>query len=315
MSIAYYMDRSRPHLEKRMRGELDYLMDVEKLLQNIDRKPGLTGAGVIYFNGLDGLVVREFDPLCQSKPINVIIRAAPKGAATAADLTSPKMETENAPLYSAVVEHSSTILSCGAAVLSWTVMLGGFATSIPTLGASVPLTVLSYAAAVTSTIQCANGLGRSSALMLGAEDELSWVDSKEWYQKTVTALDLVSIVGAGGVSLTTLKTYKLLKASGNQSLVKALSEMPRAERKRLTETIIRVTHPGISNNAVKAYIRAGVYPKRFGQVEISRYLQRQLLDAVGATMSFSGSAISGVIRSPQRAVDLIFGISTPVEVL
>ena len=315
MSIAYLNDRSRPLLEKQIRAELDYLMNVDKFLENIDKQPGLYGAGVIYFNGLDGAVIREFQPLCQSRPINIIIRSAPRGATSPASPVTPKMEEENAALYRSVTEHTSTFLSCGAAILSWLVVAGSGVASVPTLGASTPLTVLSYAAGVATGFQCINGLGRSGLLVFDREDWLAWFDSQEWYQQTSTALDLVSLAGVGASSMISVKTYKALKASGNQSLVKALREMPRAERKRLTEEIIRASHPGISNAAVKAYMRAGVYPKRYGQAEISRFLRTQLLEAVAATMSFSGSALSGVIRNPSRIQDLVFGISTPLETI
>lgn len=315
MSIAYLNDRSRPFLEKQIRAELDYLMNVDKFLENIDKQPGLSGAGVLYFNGLDGAVIREFQPLCQSRPINIIIRSAPRGATTSASPVTAKMEEENAALYSSVTEHTSTALSCGAAILSWLVVFGSGAASVPTLGTSTALTVLSYAAATATTAQCLNGAYRSTMLISDQEERLEWLDSQEWYQKTSTALDLVSLAGVGASALATVKTYKALKASGNQSLTTALREMPRAERKRLTEEIIRAMHPGISNAAVKAYLRSGVYPKRFGQAEISRFLRNQLLDAVAATISFSGSALSGVIRNPSRIHDLVFGISTPLETI
>jgi hypothetical protein len=315
MSIAYLNDRSRPLLEKQIRAELDYLMDVDKFLENIDRQPGLYGAGILYFNGMDGAVIREFQPLCQSRPINIIIRSAPRGATSATSPVTPKMEEENEALYSSVVEHTSTVLSCSAAILSWLVVFGSGAASVPTLGASAPLTVLSYAAASASTAQCFIGGYRSSRLIAGREDRLEWLDSQEWYQKTSAALDLVSLAGAGASYMATIKTYKALKAAGNQSLTKALSEMPRAERKRLTEEIIRASHPGISNVAVKAYLRAGVYPKRYGQAEISLFLKKQLVDAVAATMGFTGSALAGVIRNPSRIHDLVFGISIPLETI
>jgi hypothetical protein len=59
---------------------------------------------------------------------------------------------------------------------------------------------------------------------------------------------------AGGSVLTTLKTYKALKVAGNQSLIQVLSDMLRTERRRFTEIIIRTTHPGIFNGAIRAYI-------------------------------------------------------------
>lgn len=194
------------------------------------------------------------------------------------------------------------------------VVLGSGAAAAPTLGSSTAVTVLATSAAIASSVQCASGVIRVGFAATGREEELAWLDSQQWYQKTMVALDIVSLAGVGAAAVVTLKTLKVVKSSGS-TVSSALKGMPRQERKRLTEELIRQLRPGISNSAIKAYIRAGVYPARHTQAQISHQMRGQLLDAVGATMSFSGSAISGVIRHPDQIQDLVFGISFPVKTI
>ena len=81
-----------------------------------------------------------------------------------------------------------------------------------------------------------------------------------------------------------------------RSFASVLKSLSRAERRRLTEEMIRVQNPGISNSALKAFVRAGVYPKRYTASAIRDGVKRQLLDALGATFSFAGSLAGGVSR-------------------
>jgi hypothetical protein len=52
-----------------------------------------------------------------------------------------------------------------------------------------------------------------------------------------------------------------------------------------------------SNSQIKALILAGKFPKRFAADKIGSALFRQLRDAIGATLSFTGSAISGNVKA------------------
>jgi hypothetical protein len=74
--------------------------------------------------------------------------------------------------------------------------------------------------------------------------------------------------------------------------------MPRAERKRLTDEIIKAQNPGISQGGIKAAKIAGLYPKRFPNESIRKSLQRELWESVTWTTAFAGSALSGNIRNP-----------------
>ena len=44
-------------------------------------------------------------------------------------------------------------------------------------------------------------------------------------------------------------------------------------------------------------VRANAYPKRYSNIQITEALKLQLKDALGATLSFTGSATSGVVKS------------------
>ncbi|MDO1787494.1 hypothetical protein Q2339_24785, partial [Escherichia coli] len=66
--------------------------------------------------------------------------------------------------------------------------------------------------------------------------------------------------------------------SSSESLLSLLQKMSRADRTRLTEEIIRIRNPGISNSGVKAAMKAGVYPKRYPSEALQLLLQRELLN-------------------------------------
>lgn len=85
----------------------------------------------------------------------------------------------------------------------------------------------------------------------------------DWYVATTTVLDVISLTAAGTALRGTLETYKLMKAASSGKVTARFQSMSRAERKRITEEIIKAQNPCISSAGVKAAIRAGVYPKRF----------------------------------------------------
>lgn len=78
--------------------------------------------------------------------------------------------------------------------------------------------------------------------------------------------------------------------------------MGRVERARLTKEILRLNHPGVSNSILKSMMRTGVFPKRYTGIQITHALKLQLKDAIGASMSFSGSALSGSVKGLAIAI-------------
>jgi len=149
---------------------------------------------------------------------------------------------------------------------------------------------------VASSLQCANGAIRTGS-EIGSGKINDYLDSQEWYQTAITSLDIISLAGAGSASLASFKAYKAVRSVSSRSLLDILKGMSRSERKRMTEEIIRINHPGVSNKVLKQMIQGGVYPKRYSTNSINSALMLHLKDSVGATLSFAGSASSGTIRN------------------
>jgi hypothetical protein len=93
-----------------------------------------------------------------------------------------------------------------------------------------------------------------------------------------------------------------MKAASSSKVITWFQSLSRAERKRITEEIIKAQNPGISSSGVKAAIRAGVYPKRFPSESLQKSLQRELVNAVTNASAFVGSSLTGTIRNPQNTV-------------
>ncbi|MBV1884876.1 MAG: hypothetical protein KUG66_01345, partial [Gammaproteobacteria bacterium] len=195
-----------------------------------------------------------------------------------------------------VGEVAGSVLSCGAAVLGWIVVFGSGAAIPLTAGTSTAVSYLAVTASLASSGQCLNGAMRTfNEIKAPAKNDA--LDSEEWYRATTLALDVISLAGAAAAGAATLKAIKLLKASSLDNSKILLNRLSRAEKKRLTQDIIRLNHPGVSNSALKQLINTGSYPKRYTGTQISLTMTLKLKEAVGATMSFAGSALSGTVNS------------------
>lgn len=281
------------------------------LFERIDRIPGLRNTKVMYFDGEIMTELRPHPPLCMEKYKTVIIRKL-HNAIEATNVQHPQNSKQTESRF--YNELLSTGLSCGAAVLSWIVVTGSSAAIPVSGGASTVITVLAYGAATASSLQCGNSVIRLvNETDLGSPEFNRWLDSQEWYNHTLTALDGISLAGGVASVGATLKTVLQLRKTGT-TYKAALEGLSRQERKRLTEDIIRAENPRISNRVLKSLVSAGQYPKRFKNIDISNTLRLQLKDAIGASLSFAGSATGGIIRNPNRVPDFIIGIVEEFDV-
>lgn len=272
--------------------ELQQEIDLPTLFRNIDAIPELLGAGVFYIDGnLTVVELREFQPICRINPVNIILKEAPQNIGSQDYAIKIKTERDS----KLVGEMAGAALSCGAAIISWVVVIGSGAAVPLSGGATTFVTYLSISAGVASSAQCVNGAYRVYNEITTPQSNDS-LDSKEWYSIMMSALDAISLAGAAAAGAATIKAVLVLKRSTTRTLLQLLQGLSRAERKRITEEVIRMNHPGISNNKLRALIKSGVYPQRFKTVEIGYALQLQLKDAIGATLSFTGSALSGNIK-------------------
>lgn len=177
-------------------------------------------------------------------------------------------------------------------------MVAGSAAAPLTAGGSSVLVAIGYAGTAATGLQCINGLYRIYDLVENGGENVTWLDSQEWYIATSTSLDVISLVSAGGALKEAIATWRAMKSISSLKATEWLKSYPRQDRARLTELIIRAQNPGISNKEIKAVIRAGFYPKRFPTGPVQVELTRQLGQVVTSAAAFAGSAISGAIAAP-----------------
>lgn len=280
--------------EENLKQRLAATINLPQFFRRVDAIYETNGAKIVYVDSEFTVVtLRDARQECLRHPVTLVLREP----ARTFDSRLYAGEIKSNPRESQVVgEIVGTTLSCGAAVLSWVVVLGSSGAIPLTGGTSTAIVMLSYTAAAASTAQCANGVVRIG-LETVAPEKKDYLDSQEWYQNASMAIDVVSLAGAAAAGAATLRSLKMLKASSSKSTTELLKGLSRAERKRLTEEIIRANHPGISSRMMKSMIAAGAYPKRFSNPQVSQALALQLKDAIGATFSFVGSASSGAVRT------------------
>ncbi|WDE09115.1 hypothetical protein SG34_030580 [Thalassomonas viridans] len=283
--------------ERQLKDKLSLALDQEKLFKQIDNIPELHGAGVIYIDKNYTMVeLRPFSAICRIEPVKVVLREPPEGLNQAQFSAHLKGAQSDARESRLVGEIAGAALSCSAAFLGWIVVLGSSVAIPLTGGTSSAITYLAAAAGTASFLQCING-GLRIRNELNDPELNDYLDSQEWYQHITFSLDVISLAGAIAAGAATLKAVKLLQANTNKSTINILKGLSRPEKKRLTQDIIRLNHPGISNKLLKGLVRNGNFPKRYTGIQINHTLKLQLKDAIGASMSFAGSALSGTINS------------------
>lgn len=279
--------------QSRLRQRAQRAVNLQRLFAAIDADPELSGAGVAYIDSAQTTIfLREFSPICRREPIVVVLREPPRPMgmeAHAADLARNPRESRT------IAEGIGAAFSCSAAILSWAVVLGGIGAVPLSGGASMGLTALAYSAMIASSLQCVNSGARTVSEIVSPEfNEI--LDSQAWYMITAEVLDYISLAGATASGFATIKMVKTLGAQGI-GIREALRGLDRTQRARLTKEVIRVNHPVASNRMIKFMQKNGRYPKRYSSTEISQATALHIKNALGATLSFTGSAIGGNISS------------------
>ncbi|CAH1521810.1 conserved hypothetical protein [Vibrio owensii] len=285
----------RPSIkEQQLRSRIEQTVNLKQLFKVIDSRPEISGAGVIYIAGDSTIIsLRKFNSSCRVNPISIILKepTSPMSADSyAKELKSSNRESK------VVGEIIGMTLSCASAVLGWLVVFGGAAAIPLSGGTSAAVTYLGTSAALASSAQCGIGLARVGTEIY-APEKLDEFDSNEWYQTTSKALDYISLAGVGAAGSTTIKALSNLKKTSGKSTMDALKTLNRHERARLTKEISRQNIPNLSSKAYKRLIKSGQAKRRYSPTEINHAIRIQLKDAIGATLSFTGSAISGNVRS------------------
>lgn len=280
-----------------MTGQTSSDFDFQALENSLDCLRDFYGVGIIYNDGSHSYLVRpshRSSASGQNQVTHVVVARIVQLSQEA--ITKSVKEAVSAP--SLGTEVASTLLSCGALVLTAAATVVATGAAPVTGGASAPLAVLAAAGTAATFVQCGNGLWRLYDIEANDAKNVIWLDSQGWYTSTSTALDLVSLASAGGALKEAVTTYRAMKAASSMRVIEWLKGYSRAERARLTEGIIKFLNPGISNKVMKAMIQAGKYPRRFPTEAVHKKLQEQLINSITSGMAVAGSAVSGVIHSP-----------------
>lgn len=292
-------ERNLPGYElARMTGYGTSDFDFKALGASMDCSREFSQAGIIYADGSQRYLVRpgKRHPNGQSGIVTHVI--VTKASTQPSISSTGKSLTEAVSATSMGTEIASTVLSCGAMIITAGVTIAGTAATPLTAGSSGLLVAIGYAGTMATGIQCLNGLYRIYDLVENGGDNVAWLDSQEWYVATSTSLDIISLASAGGALKEALATWRAMKSVSSLKAAEWLRNYPRQDRARLTELIIRAQNPGISNKEIKAAIRAGLYPKRFPIEPVQLELARQLGQVVTSAAALAGSAVSGVVAAP-----------------
>lgn len=286
------MDSNRSQFMARQRIESQ--INLPRLFAAIDADPAIVGAGVVYIDADFNVVnLREFQPICSIAPKRLILREAQKYIAP----TQFAQQVQDNPRESRLVgEAVNTTLSCAGAVIGWIVVLSGSVAVPFSAGASSVVVALGYTAAAASSVQCfASGYRTVNEIRNPAKNDQ--LDSEEWYQYTMIALDAASLLGVGASSLATLKLVRLNKATTGKSVREVLRGLNRQERAKLTKELLSINDPRLTSKMIKLKQLSGELPKRFTSTEVKHATVTQIKDALGAAIGFTGSAVSGNVRT------------------
>lgn len=278
-------------------GPVDF--DFHAMAHQLDCSRNFSQAGIIYSNGVNEWLVRPSRRIATPNQSTVSHVIVTKVGDTSQDSSSKAIaKTLQSP--SLATEITSTALSCGAAAVTLMLHFTAAAAIPMTAGTSLFVSAIINTGTVATVAQCLIGAGRLITISRGGEENIAWLDSQDWYLATSTALDVLSLAGAGVGLARALKIWQTMKKASSAEAMNWLKGLDRAERKRLTYEIIRNKNPGISNSGIKALIEMGSYPNRFPSEALQRTLQMELLRLLESSAAYVGSSISGTIRNPQN---------------
>ncbi|WP_055128701.1 hypothetical protein [Pseudomonas mediterranea] len=276
------------------RQRIESQINLPRLFAAIDADPGIVGAGVVYIDAEFNVVtLREFKPICSIKPKRIILREAQK-------YITPEQfaqQVQSNPRESRLVmEAVNTTLSCAGALISWSVIASGTLLIPFSAGASGVMVAVAWTAAGASSLQCVNGLARTT-LEVAKPEVNDWLDSEGWYQNVSIGLDAASLVGVGASALTTIKLVRVAKASTGKTMREVLRGLNRQERAKLTKELLSINDPRLTSKMLKLKQLAGSLPKRYTTAELRHGTITQIKDSLGAAIGLTGSALSGNVKT------------------
>lgn len=272
--------------------------DFGALASQLDCTRDFNQVGIIYSEGRRQWLVRSSRRMTTASNTVSHVIVTKINPSSEYAVTKALSDTVQSPALGS--EITSTAISCGAMVLTGMLAISAGAAVPFTAGMSGYVAAIITAGTIATVAQCVNGIARISLIASEHDDVVKWLDSESWYVATMTALDIVSLAGAGAGLKSTVETYTLMKKATSTNAINWLKGLSRAEKRRITEAIIRNQNPGISQSGIKAAIRAGIYPKRYPSEALQHSLRRELAVAFTNMTAYGGSAGTGTIRHPEN---------------
>lgn len=286
------------------RQRLTSLLDLPKLYRTIDANPAIVGAGVVHIGSdYQVTVLREFVPLCSITPKRVILREV-SGGMTANQYA--ELAARSSRESKLLIEAAGMSVSCAGAIIGITVATIGVASAPLSGGASLAVTHIAYTAAAASGLQCINGVWRTYRELTNPTKN-DYYDSLSWYQAMSTALDGLSLVGAGSTTVVTVKTVMTIQKTTGRNLTDILRGMSRQERAKLTDEVLRLKNPRHPREIIRLKQLAGTLPKRYSNTQLRQDILTQIADQIGAALAVAGSSVSGNLNHIVIAIYEEFG--------
>ncbi len=219
--------------------------------------PGLEGAEVIYRS------------LCDLDRVIKPGQCLPDGTVVVVVIEEIFPVTPGTPITEPVIQNHSVLtqeligagLACTLAGVSIAGVVGGVAAEVPSAGTSTVVVVVAWTGAVTSGVQCANGLVRLGAIWADPEgNTLQRWDQNSLYAGSILIVDALGVVsgfaslGIAGRNLWTLmQRTRGFKSWGlSESILKSMN---RAERAQAIEGMLaEVAETPHGQEAIKAAI-------------------------------------------------------------
>lgn len=278
--------------------QLHQTVNLNALKEQMGKRAALKNLGLVFDDGKNVYLIQKTgkvaNPL-KPEPSHILITKATEGPGSTQMVESAGRALNTGEL---ATEWTSTLLSCGGAIVgTGLIITGGIALPL-TGGASIGVVALAYGGTGASWLQC--GRGGYRLFKYRNDGDASFIDRMNADESDVALgalLDVVSLASAGGALRTAINTYRTLKAVSSRSALDWLKGMSRAERRRLSAELAKQS--GLSKAEKLLAIQSGSLPKTIASSNIQKVVAQEMLSATAAAMAMGGSAVAGVVRSPR----------------
>lgn len=286
-----------------------------QITTNIDKITQFNGAGVCYIDQDDHVYkLREFMPTVRSKPVYIVLRQPPD-AIKINDFEAYIRQNNVSPRETRLTSELKGLgYNCGGMVLGWIGVAASGVGSLATFGFSSVVFVISIASALSGIAQCANSAMRvyDEAFDNGALSEK--LNTEEWYNNTLTALEAVSlfsaVIGAKGI----LQIFKIdFSTHGAKYVMEKLKNLTSRKKKELTIQIASFNRP-VPNQLYFFNLIGGNFSKLVQTRTIyKKDITSELIDALGSALTVRSSIDGGGILNPNKPSSFTIGILEGLE--